>query len=188
VLAATGEGATDSDIPRVLHDAIGLQVKVVTGYPDSPSIFRAVEAGEVDGRMFDLSSVQSLHPAWLRPGSGYKILLQFGRESRDPVLPDVPTARELAKTAMGRELIEFTETPLLTMARAFAAPPDLPPARAKALQQAFAAVNKDPAYLAESAKLGLDISPVGPEVITRGIDRIASASPQVVDFARKLFN
>jgi tripartite-type tricarboxylate transporter receptor subunit TctC len=59
VLGGTGEGATDSDVPKILRDALGLNIKQVLGYPDSPSIFLAVERGEVDGRTFDLSSVKA---------------------------------------------------------------------------------------------------------------------------------
>lgn len=188
VLAATGEGATDSDIPRVLQKALGLRVKVVTGYPDSPSIFRAVESGEVDGRMFDLSSVVALHKKWLEPKSGYHVLLQFGRSVRHPDLKDVPTARELTTGKEGRDLIEFMETPLLTMARPFAAPPDIPSDRAQALRHAFSEVHKDPGFLQEAAKIGLDISPVGPETVMKGIDQMAGAPPSVIGYARQLLN
>src|SRR5579864_5867372 len=57
VLGGTGEGATDGDVPKILRDALGLNIRQVLGYPDSPSIFLAVERGEVDGRTFDFSSV-----------------------------------------------------------------------------------------------------------------------------------
>ena len=73
----------------------------------------------------------------------------------------MPTARELALNDAGRALIEFAEAPLLTMARPFAAPPGVPADRAKALQAAFVAAHRDPQFLAEAEKLGVDISPVG---------------------------
>jgi hypothetical protein len=77
VLAGTGEGARDADVPKILRDALGLNIKQVLGYPDTPSIFLAVERGEVDGRTFDFSSVKANKPQWLRPESGFHILLQF---------------------------------------------------------------------------------------------------------------
>ena len=61
----------------------------VLGYPDSPSIFLAVERGELDGRMFDLSSVKATRPHWLKPASGFNALLQFARRTRHPDLPEV---------------------------------------------------------------------------------------------------
>jgi tripartite-type tricarboxylate transporter receptor subunit TctC len=186
VLGGTGEGATDGDVPKILRDALGLNIKQVLGYPDSPSIFLAVERGEVDGRTFDLSSVKASKPAWLAPGSGYRVLLQFARVSRHPDLPDVPTARELALGDAARELIVFAEAPLLTMARPFAAPPGLPADRAKALQDAFLAAHRDPGFLSEAAKLGIDISPLGADRMRRGIEQLSRSSPATFDYMKKL--
>jgi len=186
VLGGTGEGATDSDVPKILRDALGLNIKQVLGYPDSPSIFLAVERGEVDGRTFDLSSVKASKPQWLAPGSGYRVLLQFARVTRHPDLPEVPTARELAPNDAARELIVFAEAPLLTMARPFAAPPGLPADRAAALQAAFLAAHRDPGFLAEAARLGLDISPVDADDMGRGIARLGRSSPATFDYMKRL--
>ena len=57
VLGGTAEGATGNDVPIILRDTIGLNVKQVVGYPDSDAIFLAIERGEVHGRTVDLSSV-----------------------------------------------------------------------------------------------------------------------------------
>jgi tripartite-type tricarboxylate transporter receptor subunit TctC len=187
VLGGTGEGATDGDVPKILRDALGLNIKQVLGYPDSPSIFLAVERGEVDGRTFDLSSVKAARPQWLDAASGYRVLLQFARVTRHKDLPEVPTVRELAGSEAARELIAFAEAPLLTMARPFAAPPGVPLDRAQALQAGFLATHRDPAFLAEAAKLGLDISPVSAPDLSRGIEELAHASPATLDYMRKLF-
>ena len=186
VLGGTGEGATDGDVPKILRDAIGINIKQVLGYPDSPSIFLAVERGEVDGRTFDLSSVKATKPDWLKPGSGYRVLVQFARVTRHPDLPTVPTARELALNDAARELIVFAEAPLLTMARPFAAPPGLPADRAKALQAAFLAAHRDPGFLAEAGKLGVDISPVGADDMLGGIEQLGRSSPATFDYMKKL--
>jgi tripartite-type tricarboxylate transporter receptor subunit TctC len=186
VLGGTGEGATDSDVPKILRDALGFNIKQVLGYPDSPSIFLAVERGEVDGRTFDLSSVKATRPEWLKPGSGYRVLLQFARQTRHPDLPEVPTARELALSEAARELVVFAEAPLLSMARPFAAPPGLPADRAKALQAAFLLTHRDPGFVAEAAKLGIDISPLSADDMARGIEQLARSSPATFDYMKKL--
>src|SRR5712691_7675806 len=142
VLGGTADGATGGDVPRILQDALGLNMKLVLGYRDTAAVFLAMERGEVSGRTTDLSAIQSTRPDWLKPNGGYRLLVQFGRLTRHPNYPDVPTARELATTDSGRALIEFTETPLLTMARPFAAPPGVPADRAKALQTAFLAAHR----------------------------------------------
>src|SRR5262249_15854830 len=153
---------------------------------DSPSIFLAVERGEVDGRTFDFSSVKAMRPQWLKPGSGFNVLVQFARVTRHPELPDVPTARELAVDADALALIEFSETPLLPMARPFAAPPGVPEERANALQAAFLSAHRDARFLEEAEKLGIDISPVGAQEIARGVERLAQAPPSVFAYMKRL--
>ena len=186
VLAGTGEGARDGDVPKILRDALGFNIKQVLGYPDTPSIFLAVERREVDGRMFDFSSVKSNRPQWLKPDSGFHILLQFARLARHPELPEVPTARELVLTAAARALVELAETPLLTMARPFAAPPGVPNDRARALQAAFLAAHRDAGLRAEAATLGVDISPLGADDMARSIEQMMHTSPEAFDYMKRL--
>jgi tripartite-type tricarboxylate transporter receptor subunit TctC len=185
MLGGTAEGATGNDVPIILRDTIALHVKQVVGYPDSTAIFLAIERGEIHGRTVDLSSVKSVKPQWLEPESGYRVLVQFARATRHPDFPDVPTARELAKNEVARALIELAELPY-TLSRPFAAPPDVPPARAKALRLAFLAVHRDPQYLTEAARLRLDVSPIGGDEVLHAIDRIAGAPPELLDYVRKL--
>src|ERR687893_295749 len=180
VLSGTAEGDTSADVPVVLRDALGLRIKLVMGYPDSNAMFFAVENKEVDGRVADLSSVASSRPHWLKPG-GMRTLLQFARTTRHPDFPDVPTARELARTDPERILIETVEMPY-ALTRPYAAPPGIPADRAKALQTAFMAVHKDPQYLEEAAKLKLDISPIDAAEILKVVDRIGNAPPAVLDY------
>jgi tripartite-type tricarboxylate transporter receptor subunit TctC len=187
VLGGTAEGATGNDVPIILRDTIGLHVKQVVGYPDSTAIFLAIERGEVHGRTVDLSSVKSVKPEWLKPDSGFRVLVQFARETRHPDFPDVPTARELAKNEAARALIELAELPY-TLSRPFAAPPDVPLERANALQRAFLAVHGDPQYMAEAARLRLDVSPIVGDEVLQAIDRIARASPELLDYVRKLLS
>lgn len=186
VLGGTADGATGGDVPRILQDALGLTFRLVLGYRDSAAVFLAMERNEVHGRTTDLSAIQSIKPAWLKPGGGYRVLVQYARRDRHPLFPEVPTARELATTEAGRALIEFTETPLLTMARPFAAPPDVPADRAKALQAAFAATHRDPQYLEEAKKIGIYVSPVTAEELVASIERMAKSSPALMDRVRKL--
>jgi tripartite-type tricarboxylate transporter receptor subunit TctC len=185
MLGGTAEGATGNDVPIILRDTIGLHLKQVVGYPDSAAIFLAIERGEVHGRTVDLSSVKSVKPEWLKPNSGFRVLVQFARATRHPDFPDVPTARELAKNEAARALIELAELPY-TLSRPVAAPPDLPLARANALQQAFLAVHGDPQYLEEAARLRIDVSPIIGDEVLQAIDRIANAPPELLEYIRKL--
>ncbi|TMJ30187.1 MAG: hypothetical protein E6G96_09230 [Alphaproteobacteria bacterium] len=74
MLGGSAEGGIGNDVPIILHDTIGLHVKQVVGYPDSPAIFVAMERGEVHGRTVDLSTVKSVKPDWLKPDGGFRVL------------------------------------------------------------------------------------------------------------------
>lgn len=185
VLGGTAEGTSGSDVPLVLRDTLGINIKLVSGYPDNGAIFLAVDRGEVNGRTVDLSSMKSLRPQWLLPDSGMHALVQFARATRHPEFADVPTARELASNHDARALIEFAELSY-KISRPFAAPPEVPAERAKALQQAFMAVHNDLQYLDEAAKLRLEVSPIGGQEVLDVIDRIAAAPPSILDHLRRL--
>lgn len=185
-LGGTAAGASSADVPEILSEALGIRVKLILGYRDSAAVFLAMENAEVSGRMVELSSVRATHPQWLEPDSDYRVLLLYARAKRDPDFPNVPIARELAPNDASRQLIEFTETPLLTMAWPFVAPPGIPPDRAKALQDAFMATSRDPEYLADAAKMKVPIEPVAAADIERAIDKLVSASPQLFDAVRRL--
>jgi tripartite-type tricarboxylate transporter receptor subunit TctC len=185
VLGGTGEGSAGNDVPVVLRDALGLNIKLISGYPDGNGLFIAVDRKELDGRLVGLSATQSTYPQWLRPGSGMRILLQFARVTRHPQFPDVPTARELALNDRSRALIELAELSN-RLSRPFAAPPGVPEDRAKALQAAFLAVHKDPLYLDEAARLKVDVSPLGAAEVMRAIDDISAAPPELLDYMKKL--
>jgi len=185
VVGGTAEGTSGNDIPLVLRDALGINIKLVTGYPDNGAIFLAVDRGEVNGRAADLSTMRSLKPEWLLPNGGMRALVQFARATRHPEFADVPTARELVRDENARALIEVSELSY-RMSRPFAAPPGVPAERAAALQQAFDAVHKDRQYLEDAAKLRLEVSPIGGQEVLQEVDRIAAAPPTILDHLKRL--
>src|SRR4029079_5930917 len=76
IIGSSGPGSSSYDIPVVLRDTIGLHYKMVSGYPDSAGMFLAMERGEIHSRMVNLTGLKAVKPDWLKPGSGYKILVQ----------------------------------------------------------------------------------------------------------------
>jgi tripartite-type tricarboxylate transporter receptor subunit TctC len=185
VLGSTAEGTSGNDVPTLLRDTLGLNIKLVAGYPDNGAIFLAVDRGEVNGRTVDLTTMKALHPDWLKPNGGMRGLVQFARVTRHPDFPDVPTARELANSQASQALIELAELPYM-MARPFVAPPGVPADRAAALQAAFLAVHRDPQFLADAARLKIEVDAVGAEAVLSAIDRIADAPRDLLDQLRRL--
>ena len=58
--------------------------------------------------------------------------------------------------------------------------------RAQALRTAFDAAHRDPQYIADAAAVGVEISPVGAEQLAQSLDKMAGASPEILDYVRKL--
>jgi len=158
---STNFGSTGFDVPLVLKSTLGLNIKLVHGYPGGSAINLAIKRREMDGRTQGLSSLRTMGD-WRKERVP---LVQFARGmSRHPDLANVPTALELATRQEDRDLITMIETAFF-MARPYAAPPGLPAERTKILRAAFTATQKDPAYLADAKKLRIDISPkTGAEV------------------------
>lgn len=185
VIGGTADGSTDTDVAMLIKQTVGINLRVVRGYPGSAEINLAVERGEVGGRFIGTSAVASTLPGWLRPDGPVRPLLQFARTTRLPEFADVPTAREVARDEHSRQLIELAEIPYM-LSRPFVAPPGVPAERAKALQRAFVEMAKDPDFLAEAEKLHADVSPVGATEAMQMIERLASAPADLKEAMRKL--
>lgn len=185
VIGVSGEGSTDVGLAIMLRDVLGLNLKLIPGYPDGSAISLALERREVDARLLGLSSIYTSHPGWIKPNSGIHPLLQFARKTRHPVFPDAPTARELAQNDRARQLIELAELSFI-LSRPFVGPPGLPADRAKALQKAFMDMQKGPDYLAETSKAQMDVSPIGGEEAAELVQRLARTPPELFDYMRKL--
>jgi len=152
---STNFGSTGFDVPLVLKATLGLNIKLVHGYPGGSAINLAITRREMDGRTQGLSSLRTMGD-WRKERVP---LVQFARGmSRHPDLANVPTALELATRQEDRDLITMIETAFF-MARPYAAPPGLPAERTKILRAAFSATQKDAAYLGDAKKLRIDISP-----------------------------
>ena len=186
VIGSSGPGSSSYDIPAVLRDTIGLRYKMVSGYPGSADLFLAMERNETQARMVNLTGLKAVKADWLKPGSPYRVLVQFGRKTRVDDLPDVPTARELALNPSARDLINLVEIPF-ELSRPFAAPPGVPADRAKILQTAFRDAHRDPQFLAEAKNLDLDISPIGPDEVLTALKSVEKADPQHLEYLLKLY-
>jgi tripartite-type tricarboxylate transporter receptor subunit TctC len=185
IVSGTAAGSTSADVPILLREVLGLNLKVVLGYADNPAEMIALERKEVDGRLIGLSSMRALRPEWLNLDSKIRPIMQYARETRHPLLKDIPTARELARDEDERQMIEISELSY-KIARPFVAPPDVPQDRAKALQAAFLAVHKDPEFLVEAEKLKLDISPISGQQALDAIAHLESTPPAVLAKIRKV--
>jgi tripartite-type tricarboxylate transporter receptor subunit TctC len=177
-VGTTGAGSTNAVFTDICKDVLGLNIQNIRGYAGASAVFLGQERGELDGQIVGFSSLKAGQSALWKAGF-FRPLIAFGRTTRLPALPDVPTGRELTKDAKGLALIKFAEAPFFT-ALPLVAPPDLPPERAKALQAAFMEMTKDPGFLADAHKLSLDVSPIDGDAVLRDIQDIEKTPKDVI--------
>jgi tripartite-type tricarboxylate transporter receptor subunit TctC len=182
-MGATTSSADNYILPTLVNRLLGTKMHVVTGYVGQNEINLAVERGEVQGNNTGLSNITVNRADWLRDGK-VRILLQFGA-MRLAALPDVPTAIELASAEEDRAMLRFYAVKF-TMARPLAAPPEVPPERLAALRAAFDATMKDPKYIEDAQRIGLDINPLGGEEIAAQIRQVQTTPEAVVARLRAL--
>ena len=157
-VSATGATGNSAIMPRIVNELLGTKFKVIGGYAEGAGQTLALERGEVDGICgLSYSTLKASRPDWFRVGK-LNVLLQIGLEKiRD--LPDVPNAIDLVADPERRKVLELILI-RQEMGRPFAAPPGTPSDRLAILRAAFEATLKDPAFLAEAAKLQLEIDPL----------------------------
>lgn len=186
VLGASRQGSTNLTFALIARQTLGLNVSPIPGYDGTAKITLAQQAGEVDGQLMGIVSLRaSQRHLW--EGKLVRPLVQFARTSRHPLLPDVPTGRELAPDAQALALIEFAELPFF-MAQSYLAPPGVPGDRAAALRAAFAATMKDAAYIEEAKKLGIDHSPILHQEIEALLRKAAATPKSVIEQFARLVN
>ena len=103
----------------------------------------------------------------------------FARTTRFAELPDVPTGRELTKDPKALRLLDFAEAPFF-MALPLVAPPGSAGRPRHALQAAFMAMTKDPAFVAEAKKMSLELSPIDGEAVRKVIAQMQATPPDVI--------
>jgi tripartite-type tricarboxylate transporter receptor subunit TctC len=169
--------------PMVLKNVLHAKLKVIPGYKGTRDINIAMQRGEVNGTcgMFT-SSVNSQFGPEVKDGR-MKLFIQMGSHRSD-TFGNIPSVFDYAKTEEDRQILQFHFGQLL-LGRPLAGPPGIPADRLAALRTALFATMKDPQFLAEANKIGLDIDPVSPEQVHALLKQFAAFSPEILVKARE---
>jgi tripartite-type tricarboxylate transporter receptor subunit TctC len=186
IVGTAAPGTTTYMYPLMLRNLFGARFKLVSGYPDGGQIALAVERDEVQAICQTYSSLKIGHPNWL-PDQIVQPLITLGF-SRIPDLPDIPSVMDLAKTDEQRQVLKVVLAPTLA-GRPFVAPPGVPADRLAALRDAFDAMTRDPAFLAEARRLQMDVQPAtGIEIEALVKDIYALPKPVIASTRRVVTN
>jgi tripartite-type tricarboxylate transporter receptor subunit TctC len=183
ILGASTTSADSYVLAMLSNNLLGTKFKVVHGYAGATEVDLAVENGEVQGEAGkDWTTLTSTRPQWIRDKK-VNILVQMGMKPH-PDIKGVPMAIDLARTPEDRQVMEVIFAKF-GMSRPFMAPPDLPAERLATLRSAFDATVKDPAFLAEAEKLGMEINPVNGADLQTLVSRIMNTQPALAERARE---
>lgn len=165
----------------LLKDALGAKFKIVPGYPSGNDCNLAMERGEIAGWAASWENLEGTRPQWVTDKT-VRLLAQFTLQ-REAYLKDVPTLIEIAPPDK-KDVAEFaiSGTPL---ARALAVGPGVPPDRVAALRQAFNELMADKEFLATAESRRLTISPRNAAAVQALVNKIVSASPELVERVKK---
>jgi len=182
IVAGTGSGADSVIFPYILNGVLNTKFRVITGYPGATDFLLAVERGEADGTAgVSWSSISAGKADWIA-GKKINILVQLGLK-KHPDMGATPLVMDYAKGDSDRGVLELIFA-RQAMAYPIVAPPGVPPERVAALRQAFAAVVKDPEYLADARKQHLETEAMQGAEIAALIERIYASPPTVIARAR----
>jgi tripartite-type tricarboxylate transporter receptor subunit TctC len=182
LMGGTGVGSYTLIYPTVMNSLLGTRFKLVTGYQSASEVGLALERGEIEGRVGNnFNSLKAENGEWLRTGK-INLIAQVGL-ARDPEFASVPLLTDFAKNDTDRQVLRLFSTDVV-IGRPFVTSPGVPAERVALLRRAFDAMMKDPAYLEDSKKASLDVSPTDGATIQKVVTDLINTPDDIVAQAK----
>ncbi len=179
-----GTGPTSGTVfePYLLDNLAGMKFKVITGFNGTSEIALAMERGEIEGSATPLESLTSYRADWVRDHK-IRILVQY-TAVRDPEVSDIPTMVELGQTEEARQILGYYAS-AAEVGRSIVAPPGMAPETARMLRRAFDEMLRDPVFLDEVKRTGIQLKPMSGERLQDLIVQVAKFPPALIEKARR---
>ena len=188
-VGATRAGSTTDDLPKILNKTLGTNFDVISGYRGTATIRIAMQKGEIDAACWGWESMGVTARAML-DAKGDEKLIPFLTQG-DAGDPDIRNLPQVTNVIKGKDNLSTFNAWMATyqFQRPISLPPGTPKSRLNILRKAYAAVMKDPQFLAEAKKSKLIISYVSGEDIEKHVatilDTPASAKEKLGFLVRK---
>ena len=181
ILGASGVGGPSTERPNMYNNLLGTKFKIVAGYPGITEIGLAIEKGEVHGTCGSSWSVMTTgRPDWLPSGTMRLIAEENLRPHPEIAKLNVPLTPGFAKTEDAKKIFDFVFTQA-DFGRPFLMAPEVQAERVQAIRTAFTAMLKDADFLAEAAKLRLEISgTMTGEELAATVARLMATPPDII--------
>jgi tripartite-type tricarboxylate transporter receptor subunit TctC len=184
ILGATGRSSTNAVYPAVMNNVLNTKFKIVMGYQGTAEVYMAMERGEVEGLSATLDGLMTQREEWFK-SKKINIVVQY-LLNRDPKIPDVPTAAEVAKTPEQATILRAVSS-ASEIGKYIVAPPGVPAERVAALRAAFDAMVKDPAYLADADQLKIDLGPLSGIELQKIVEEVQNTPQAVVEKIKPIY-
>jgi len=187
VIGATSAGSPTREYAAMIKHATGAQFEIVSGYKGPPDLFLAMSRGEIDGVCgLDWTALKSQQPDWLREKK-LNLLIQASIEPHPELAKlGVPVPWPYIKSETDRRAVEVMVGFEQAFGKSYLVPPDTPAERVDILRKAFAAVLKDKEFLAEAAKVRIEITAQSGDDVQRVVQNAYAAPKAVIDRLRKI--
>jgi tripartite-type tricarboxylate transporter receptor subunit TctC len=184
VVGATAANTDEGLFSQLMNNLFHTKLKIIMGYKSAVEIALAVERGELMGALNTYSSLRVKQPTWL-PEKKIRIPVQLTLQPFAPLGPDVPMALDLLKNEDDKQVLRVILAKS-KMARPYFMADGVPADRVAAIRKAFVTMMKDPEYVAEANKSGLDVNPVSAEEIQATIARVYSTPEPLLKRVREM--
>ena len=177
-IGSTGAGATNGIFTNIAKDVLGLNIQHVRGYRGAADVFLAQQRNELDGQV--VGCLDEGRTAGVVAGGRVPAADHVWSHDALWRIPGCPDRARADQGPEGAAAPRFRGAPFF-MALPLVAPPGLPADRAAALQTAFMAMIKDPAFVAEALKMNLELSPIDGEAVRKVIAQMQATPPEVIE-------
>jgi len=177
-LGGTAPGSTTDDVAKILREAVGLPIQLVSGYKGTADIRLAADSGELAGGCW---AWESIKVTWRQALDAKNLVVVLQAIPKPhPELPTIPLAINFAKTDEAKKLVEagIHDTQIFT--RPYVLPPGTPKERVQMLRSAFLDTLKDREFLAEAEKTKLDVGAVSGEEVEKIVGGLFKLEPALV--------
>jgi tripartite-type tricarboxylate transporter receptor subunit TctC len=173
VVGTTGPGSNAHDMPLLLKEFAGANLRLVKGYAANSDILLAVQRREVDAWAalattiitgVDQGAVRALVRA-RAPVAGYN---------------ELPIDESLTTDPVGKSLMAIRGIPL-QIGRAFGVRPGTPADRVAILRDALAKTIADPQLQAEAKNAKIDMTYISSQEVTKGFVEMMNQPPAVLE-------
>jgi tripartite-type tricarboxylate transporter receptor subunit TctC len=177
-MGGLGPGNSTSDAVRIVKATLNLPIQLVEGYKGTADLRLAADSGELGGACWAWESIRATWTKALQSGEVNPILQVTAK--KQPDLQHVPLALDLAKTEDLKQIIRAGGIAPSAVTRVYVTSPKTPKERVDILRKAFANTLKDPEFLLEAKKGGLEVNPLGGDEVKKVVDSLFALNPQIV--------